>query len=111
MALASSARIKSKEDFQIVYKEGQKWRGKFFTAFFLKSDKIRLGAVVSSKVSGSAVERNRIRRTIQNFVQKNILDSTRTLKGDIVIVVHSVPETLKGIENDLNEWQKKFLSV
>ena len=111
MAISSELRIKTKTDFDTVYKEGKKFKFEFISVFFLKKDEYRLGVVVSKKVAGSAVERNRIRRIVQSFFQKNILDSTSTLKGDIVVVVHSAAEALSGIENNLIEWQKKYLSI
>lgn len=67
-------------------------------------DKVRLTVIVSVKVSKKAVVRNRIKRIIRNYIQKN-LTSFKT--GDYAIIVK--PSTSKISEQELLENLKNTL--
>lgn len=59
-------RLLQKRDFDLLYRSGRFINSNFFKVSFLKTETkgFRAGVVVSTKVSKSAVERNRIRRTV-----------------------------------------------
>jgi ribonuclease P protein component len=65
-------RIRKKKDFNNLYKKGRSVRGKYFNVIFLPNG---LGysrmAVVASKKSGDAVQRNRIRRRARELFRRN----------------------------------------
>ncbi len=71
-------RLRSRQDFQAIYQQGQSWHGQYFVAWVLKHPDIfqgldsnmqlapsRLGIVVGKKVSNLAVRRNQVKRQIR----------------------------------------------
>lgn len=65
-------RIRKKKDFLILYKKGNRYRGKYFTLIHLPSDSAfsRVGVVASRKV-GSAVARNKVKRWMRELFRRN----------------------------------------
>jgi ribonuclease P protein component len=70
--LRTCERIRRKKDFLSLYKKGSRFRGRYFNLVYLPSP---LGfsrvAVVASKKTGGAVERNRIKRWMREAFRKN----------------------------------------
>lgn len=66
-------RLKRKEDFDRVFKKGNRAFSNNLTMIYLKSDSLKVGYTVSKKHGGS-VERNRIKRLLRasfnNFKEK-----------------------------------------
>ena len=86
-------RLKKKKDFEKVFKKGKAKKGKFFLIKFIKNElkTIRIGFVVSKKISNKATKRNKLKRRMREAT-KMFLPSL-PLGMDIVIVA------LRGSEN------------
>jgi ribonuclease P protein component len=65
-------RIRRKSDFTNIYRDGGRFRGRFFTLVFLRNG---LGhprlAVVASRKVGPAVVRNRVKRRFRELFRRN----------------------------------------
>src|SRR3990167_6434505 len=86
MALNKKNRLKKKQDFEAVFKKGKAVNGSFLFIKYKKNelDMPRFGFVVSAKVAGKAVERNKIRRILSETVRTR----TGNLGGyDIIVLV------------------------
>ena len=85
MALPKSMRLKGHRSFDHIYKNSIKYYGKSMTLRVAKSNpkilvshncslslnKFKIAIIISKKVSKKAVERNRLRRLLQDFILKN----------------------------------------
>lgn len=90
--LARENRLKKEKDFESIFKNG---RGFKQGLVYLKIKKnnletIRFGFIVSKKISGKAVARNRIKRKLREIVRKEI--SGLKNGWDIAVVVDQNPE-------------------
>ncbi|MDO8658822.1 MAG: ribonuclease P protein component [Candidatus Levybacteria bacterium] len=67
-------RLKKKRDFEDVFKKGRAVKGSFLFIKYKKNELEipRFGFVVSIKVAGKAVERNKIRRILSEAVRDKI---------------------------------------
>ncbi len=69
--LTPAERIRKKSDFTVLYGQGARFRGRFFTLVFLRNG---LGhgrlAVVASRKVGSAVVRNRVKRRFRELFRR-----------------------------------------
>ncbi len=76
--------LRAAAEFQHVYKTGRTVHGPSFTVRFARAadDRAAFGFVVSTKVSKSAVVRNRIRRRVREFVRRAGTGSGR----DVVVI-------------------------
>ena len=86
MALPKNMRLKGHRTFNYIHKNSTKYYGKLMTfrvarsnpEIFLShknrytSDNLRVAIAISKKVSKKAVDRNRIRRILQEWLLKNI---------------------------------------
>ena len=86
MALPKSMRLKGHRTFNYIHKNSVNYYGKFMTFkvaksnpeilsshnFRNKSNKLRVAIAISKKVSKKAVDRNKIRRILQEWLLKNI---------------------------------------
>ncbi len=74
MALNKKNRLKKKRDFEGVFKKGKAVKGSFLFIKYTKNELgvPRLGFVVSAKIAGKAVERNKIRRILSEAVRTRI---------------------------------------
>ncbi|MCU0243773.1 MAG: ribonuclease P protein component [Acidobacteria bacterium] len=83
-------RIRRKSDFSTLYREGGRFRGRFFTLVFLGN---RLGhsrlAVVASRKVGPAVVRNRVKRRFRELFRRN----KELLREPIDLMVLTRPES------------------
>ena len=86
MALPKDMRLKGHRTFNYIHKNSKKFHGKFMTfkvaksnpeillshKFKNKSNKLRVAIAISKKVSKKAVDRNKIRRMLQEWLLTNI---------------------------------------
>lgn len=73
--LASEHRLKDKEVFEKIKREGKLYQGQDFGVAVIKRSgggKSRFGFVVSKKIAKSAVHRNRIKRAFREAVRRNL---------------------------------------
>lgn len=83
--LPKSCRIRAPAAYAAVFKQGQKNQDALFTVFVAPgaASCVRVGVVVSRKVSHKAVARNRIKRQIRESFRRN----RRVLAGlDLVVI-------------------------
>lgn len=73
--LAEINRLKSKKDFKEVALNGRRFFSTFFVVYKLnrKEKRIRVGVVVSNKISKKAVVRNKLRRWVKSDVREVLL--------------------------------------
>ena len=86
MALPKDMRLKGHRTFNYIHKNSKKYHGKLMTFKVAKSNpeilishnlryssnKLRVAIAISKKVSKKAVERNKLRRILQEWLIKNI---------------------------------------
>ena len=86
MALPRNMRLKGHRTFDYIHKNSLKYHGKLMTfkvaisnpeillshRFFDTTGNLRVAIAISKKVSKKAVDRNKIRRTLQEWLLKNI---------------------------------------
>ena len=86
MALPKDMRLKGHRTFNYIHKNSVKYHGKLMTFKVAKSNpeillshnlkttsnKLRVGIAISKKVSKKAVERNKLRRILQEWLSTNI---------------------------------------
>ena len=103
-------RLKKKRDFEDVFKKGKSVKGSFL---FIKYRKNKLGVsrfgfVVSAKVVGNAVERNKVKRIFSEAAGAAI-DSFLGGYDIIVLATHKITAVSKrDIVEDLLEVLKKI---
>jgi ribonuclease P protein component len=70
--LTPAERIRKKSDFASLYRDGGRFRGRYFTLVYRRNggSHSRLGVVASRKV-GSAVIRNRVKRRFRELFRRN----------------------------------------
>ena len=65
-------RISKKKDFLHLYKNGKRYRGKYFILIYLSNElAFSRVAVVASKKFGNAVQRNRTKRWLRTLFRRN----------------------------------------
>ncbi|MDP3792890.1 MAG: ribonuclease P protein component [bacterium] len=74
MALSKENRLTKKTDFNRVFKEGNAVKGNFLFIRYIKNASInsRFAFVIPIKIAGSAVARNRTKRSFSELIRKNI---------------------------------------
>jgi ribonuclease P protein component len=77
--------LRSRADFERVYREGRRWVNPLFVAFVLlsKEGPLRVGFVASRKVGG-AVERNRAKRLLREVIRRR--GPKHETAADVVLV-------------------------
>lgn len=95
--LPPEERIRKKSDFSFLYKNGCRYRGRYFSFVYLSNalDHSRIAVVVSKKV-GNAVERNRIKRRLRALYRRNKGSFKETL--DLLIITRPEIMSLSGPE-------------
>lgn len=104
--LPKKNKLKKKTDFKRVFDKGKYYSSGFISIKAFKNDLeySRFGVIVSSKISKKAVERNKIKRRIENSIE----ETEKSI--DIVIMVKSeiLQKTYKEIKEQLLSLLKKL---
>jgi ribonuclease P protein component len=101
--IADKYRLKRKESFQRVEKEGKIFQSDSFgVAYYLRGDKetSSFGVIVSKKISGEAAMRNRIKRAIFEAVRQSWID---VKSGFDVVFLVKMPSLRKSTEELMRE--------
>ena|SRR3989344_434334 len=101
MALPVKNRLSKKRDFDTVFKKGNITKGSFLFIKVANNDRkvSRFGFVISSKISGKAVVRNKLRRELSDFIRLNV---NRIHTGyDIIIVIRNGAVGISKLREDL----------
>ncbi|MDD5547922.1 MAG: ribonuclease P protein component [Candidatus Pacebacteria bacterium] len=86
-------------------KSGHSFKSRYFLFKIFSSDLpfSRFGLIVSKKISKKAVDRNRIKRLVFNYLRKNISLNRKNSKSDdvLIITMKNIPEKekLEAIED------------
>ncbi len=90
--LSPPERIRKKKDFLFLYKEGNRYRGKYFNFIYIPNDLSfsRMAVIVNKRV-GNAVRRNKIKRRMRTLFRRN----KTLLQGSLDIIVVAKKEILK----------------
>jgi len=98
--LTPPERIRRKSDFATLYREGGRFRGRYFTLVFLRNEvgHPRLGVVASRKV-GPAVVRNRVKRRFRELFRRN----KAILEAPLDLIVIARPESGEAAWPDLRD--------
>jgi ribonuclease P protein component len=97
--------LKKKKDFDNIFKKGKTMAGKLVFLRFLKNnlEDVRVGFIVSSKISKKAVIRNKIKRRLREIFKNNI----NNIKKKIDIIIIAKPEIVnknyQDIKNDIEK--------
>jgi ribonuclease P protein component len=88
-SLSPRERIKKKKDFLILYRKGNRYKGKYFNLIYLSNvlPYSRVGVVASRKVGG-AVTRNRVKRWMRELFRRN----KELLGYPIDLIIVATPE-------------------
>jgi ribonuclease P protein component len=98
--LTPAERIRKKNDFASLYRQGNRLRGRLFTLVFLKNElgHARLAVVASRKV-GSAIVRNRVKRRFRELFRRE----KGLLREPLDLIVIARPETGEAAWADLRD--------
>jgi ribonuclease P protein component len=93
--LRPEERIRKKNEFSSLYKNGCRYRGRYFNLVYLSNDlSFSRMAVVASKKVGNAVERNRIKRRLRALFRRNKGELEEAL--DLLIITKPEIRELTG---------------
>lgn len=115
MALPKANRLKSRKDFQAVFRDGIRRHGSYITLRALRPSRpatqtnqttpSQIGISISTKVSKRAVVRNRIKRQIAAFMYK-LLPKLSPGWRLVVVVKPTVIEQMCGSQQFLQELEQ-----
>ena len=122
MALPKDMRLKGHRTFNYIHKNSIKYDGRFMTfkvarsnpeillshKFINTSNNLKIALVVSKKVSKKAVDRNKIRRILQEWLLKNI-QNINNHKPYWLLVNLKIRNFCKDNEQLLEEFQNLML--
>lgn len=75
--LTKQHRLKKNKDFELVFKRGKTFDGKFLFLKIIKRNNLkvsRFGLVVGTKISKKATIRNKIKRRLRDVIRKRLED-------------------------------------
>lgn len=96
-------KLKNSEEVKTVLKLGRKVRGNFLTLFVAAGVDVhcRAAVVISRKVAGGAVMRNRVRRIIFSDLEARLAVWENRPVSDMVVMVMNIPSDEKLLKEDL----------
>lgn len=88
LGLTRGDRLRKRAEFQLIYRNGVRVRGRYFVVFCMRgsSDRHRLGVTASRKV-GNAVVRNRWKRRVRELFRQDRAELP-DVPCDVVVNVH-----------------------
>ena len=103
--LPRSARIQKSAEYRRILSTNQKGRTRYFRYCLAPGacSGSRIGITVSRRVSGSSVQRNRIKRQVREFFRNN-----RVIIGGYDLVVTGVPGAASRSNRELREDLKRL---
>lgn len=109
MTTARVRTLRTATEFKHVYKTGRTYHGPSFTVRVTAADPAgpAFGFVVSTKVSKSAVVRNRIRRRSREFVRRAVASGELAGKRNVVVIAKP-PATTLGPAETVQELSSLF---
>lgn len=103
--------IKKTKDFNDIYNKSKKIHTKYTVIFIKKNKTNQSFGFVASKKTGNAVQRNRIKRLLKEFVKSNInylkKDNDYIFVGKAILKENLKNIKYKDIENDILKGLKK----
>ncbi|MCK9230575.1 MAG: ribonuclease P protein component [Syntrophales bacterium] len=105
-SIRRNEKIRTRSDFQAVYKKGKRIHSKSFIVLLSRNDKgtARFGITVGKKV-GNAVRRNRIKRLVREFFR---LNRDRFPESTDVVVIARKDLSLTGYREVASELGRIF---
>lgn len=103
-------RLQRRTDFDRIYRQGKRTRGKFITAVVLVRQGgpcCRAAYVVSRKVARQAVYRNRIRRRLREALRLLLAERGLAEPADIILIAS--PRALEATYRDLHAELEELL--
>ncbi|MEK7170766.1 MAG: ribonuclease P protein component [Patescibacteria group bacterium] len=96
-------KLKNSDEIKTVLKLGRKIRGNFLTVFVATGvdEHCRAAVVISRKVAGGAVMRNRVRRIIFSDLEARLAVWENRPVSDMVVMIMNIPEDEKLLKTDL----------
>jgi ribonuclease P protein component len=94
-------RISNRQFIEKLFEKGRLYKNNYFIFRFLPSAEpiSKFAVIVSRKVSGKAVDRNRLKRQINEIIRLNI----QMLKTNIVSLIIAKPNIEKASYEELNK--------
>jgi len=91
--LGPEQRIRKKKDFLWLYKNGNRYKGKYFNLIYLfnESHFSRMAVIVNKKI-GNAVKRNKVKRWIRALFRRN----KDLLKNSLDIIIIAKKEIIEA---------------
>ena len=103
MALNRALRLRKSSEFQRVRQQGRSITSRLLVLAWVPNDvgRLRIGFVVSKRISGLAVERNRVKRLLSEAVRRHL--SELPVGWDIVLSArnHITATDLPALELDI----------
>lgn len=102
MALAKKNRLKSRKEFDRVFKKGGTIKGDFLFLKFIKSGSLnsRFGVIVPSKIIKLAVERNKIKRLILEAIR---LKDKKSMEAIFTLIKKPTTVNFKNIKEEVDK--------
>jgi ribonuclease P protein component len=90
--------LRGRENFNQVFKRGQKFTGNNITIFYLEADSKKIGFVVSRKIR-KAVVRNRYKRLLREIYRLN--KEKFPEKGHIILFARGISDNFRLLQNEI----------
>ncbi|HRY63095.1 MAG TPA: ribonuclease P protein component [Patescibacteria group bacterium] len=90
--LAKNNRLRTKKDYDLVFKKGQTYFSPFFNLKISLAARptTRFGIIISTNISKKATARNLLKRQIRTIIRKNLAN----IKDNLDIIINTKPASL-----------------